>query len=420
MDNVAGLASGANFEGVIKIEEEKIRSHVDQVVRETVEQTLNGLLQAEADELCGAKRYARSPERLDTRAGHYDRQLHTQAGAVTLQVPRLRNLPFETEIIERYRRRESSVEEALVEMYLAGVSVRRVEDITEALWGTRVSPSTVSELNQKIYVQIEAWRNRPIEGQHAYVYLDGIWLKRSWGGEVKNVAVLVAIGVREDGYREILGVVEGLKEDTESWRNFLRHLKQRGLQGVRLIVSDKCLGLVEAAGEFYPDATWQRCMVHWYRNAMSVVPKGKVKEVMAMLKAIHAQEDRQAARDKAGLVSEKLDAMRLSQAATVVRDGVDETLSYMAFPREHWTRIRTNNVLERIMREIRRRTRVVGNFPDGKSALMLVAARLRHIAGTRWGKRVYLDMERLREATETPIDSTAARNMGENQTILNA
>ena len=420
MDNVAGLASGANFEGVIKIEEEKIRSHVDQVVRETVEQTLNGLLQAEADELCGAKRYARSPERLDTRAGHYDRKLHTQAGEVTLQVPRLRNLPFETEIIERYRRRESSVEEALVEMYLAGVSVRRVEDITEALWGTRVSPSTVSELNQKIYVQIEAWRNRPIEGEHAYVYLDGIWLKRSWGGEVKNVAVLVAIGVRSDGYREILGVVEGLKEDTESWRNFLRHLKQRGLQGVRLIVSDKCLGLVEAAGEFYPEATWQRCMVHWYRNVMSVVPRSKVKKVMAMLKAIHAQEDRQAARDKASLVAEKLDTMRLSQAATIVRVGVDETLSYMAFPREHWTRIRTNNMLERIMREIRRRTRVVGNFPDGKSALMLVAARLRHIAGTRWGKRIYLDMERLREATETPIDSVAARNMGENQTVLNA
>jgi putative transposase len=400
MDNVAGSASGENFAGVIQIEEEKIRSHVDQVVRETVEQTLNGLLQAEADELCGAKRYARSPERLDTRAGHYDRQLHTKAGEVTLQVPRLRNLPFETEIIERYRRRESSVEEALVEMYLAGVSVRRVEDITEALWGTRVSPSTVSELNQKIYAQIEAWRNRPIEGTHAYVYLDAIWLKRSWGGEVKNVAVLVAIGVREDGYREILGVAEGLKEDTESWRNFLRHLKQRGMQGVRLLVSDKCLGLVEAAGEFYPEATWQRCMVHWYRNVMSVVPKNKVKEVMAMLKAIHAQEDRQAARDKARLVTEKLDAMRLSQAATIVRDGIDETLSYMAFPREHWTRIRTNNVLERIMREIRRRTRVVGNFPDGKSAVMLVAARLRHIAGTRWGKRVYLDMERLREVKQ--------------------
>jgi transposase-like protein len=408
MEIVSQSGSGENFEGVIRIEEGKIRSHVDQVVRETVEQTLNGLLQAEADDLCGAQRYARSPERLDTRAGHYDRKLHTKAGEVTLQVPRLRNLPFETEIIERYRRRESSVEEALVEMYLAGVSVRRVEDITEALWGTRVSPSTVSELNQKIYVQIDAWRNRPIEGEHAYVYMDGIWLKRSWGGEVKNVAVLVAIGVRFDGYREILGVVEGLKEDTESWRNFLRHLKERGMKGVRLLISDKCLGLLEAWGEFYPEATWQRCMVHWYRNVMSVVPKGKVKEVMAMLKAIHAQEDRQAAHDKARLVADKLDTMRLSQAATVVRDGVDETLSYMAFPREHWTRIRTNNVLERIMREIRRRTRVVGNFPDGKSAVMLVAARLRHIAGTRWGKRVYLDMERLREVTHTAAEVAIA------------
>jgi transposase-like protein len=408
MDSVAGLANGGNFAGVIRIEEDKIRSHVDEVVRQTVEQTLNGLLEAEADELCGAKRYARSPERLDTRAGHYDRQLQTKAGEVTLNVPRLRSLPFETQIIERYRRRESSVEEALVEMYLAGVSVRRVEDITEALWGTRVSPSAVSELNQKIYAQIEAWRNRPIEGRHAYVYLDGIWLKRSWGGEVKNVAVLVAIGVREDGYREILGVAEGLKEDTESWRSFLRHLKQRGLNGVRLIVSDKCLGLVEAVGEFYPEAGWQRCMVHWYRNVMSVVPKGKVKEVVAMLKAIHAQEDRQAARGKAQAVVEKLEAMRLAQAATIVRTGVDETLSYMTFPREHWTRIRTNNVLERIMREIRRRTRVVGNFPDGKSAVMLVAARLRHIAGTKWGRRVYLDMARLSELEQAAVEMPVA------------
>jgi transposase-like protein len=408
MEMVSQSGSGENFAGVIRIEEGKIRSHVDQVVRETVEQTLNGLLQAEADELCGAKRYARSPERLDTRAGHYDRQLHTQAGEVTLSVPRLRNLPFETEIIERYRRRESSVEEALVEMYLAGVSVRRVEDITEALWGTRVSPSTVSELNQKIYTQIDTWRNRPIEGEHAYIYLDGIWLKRSWGGEVKNVAVLVAIGVRSDGYREILGVVEGVKEDTESWRNFLRHLKQRGLQGVRLLISDKCLGLVEAVGEFYPEATWQRCLVHWYRNVMSVVPKNKGKEAMAMLKAIHAQEDCPAAREKARLVAEKLDSMRLSQAATIVREGVDETLSYMAFPREHWIRIRTNNVLERMMREIRRRTRVVGNFPDGRSAVMLVAARLRHIAGTRWGQRIYLDMNRLREAKQAATEVAIA------------
>jgi putative transposase len=389
---------GSNLVGAIRVEEDQVRRHVDEVVRQSVEETLNGLLQAEADQLCGAERYERSPERLDTRAGHYERKLQTKAGEVSLQVPRLRSLPFETQIIERYRRRESSVEEALVEMYLAGVSVRRVEDITEALWGTRISPSTVSELNQKIYQQIDTWRNQPIERQYPYIYLDGIWLKRSWGGEVKNVAVLVAIGVAADGHRDILGVVEGMKEDAESWRGFLRHLKARGLEGVRLVISDKCLGLVEALGEFYPEAAWQRCIVHFYRNVFTVVPTGKVKEVAAMLKAIHAQEDRQAARLKAQAVVEKLHVLRLEKAAGIVCEGVEETLSYMAFPREHWTRLRTNNALERIMKEIRRRTRVVGSFPDGHSALMLVAARLRHIAGTKWGSRRYLDMDRLFEA----------------------
>lgn len=407
MTNVEHGTKEASFQDVIRIDAEQVRSHVDEVVRSTVEETLNSLLDAEADELCGARRYERSPERLDTRSGHYQRKLLTKAGEVELKVPRLRSLPFETQIIERYRRRESSVEEALVEMYLAGVSVRRVEDITEALWGERVSPSTVSALNQKIYEQIEAWRNRPLEGTHAYVYLDGIWLKRTWGGEVKNVAVLVALGVREDGYREILGVLEGAKEDTESWRTFLRHLKQRGLHGVRLIVSDKCLGLVEALAEFYPEAAWQRCAVHFYRNVFTCVPKSKVKEVAAMLKAIHAQEDRTAAREKALAVADKLTTLRLGQAAEIVRAGHDETLSYMAFPREHWTRLRTNNMLERIMREIRRRTRVVGAFPDGQSALMLVAARLRHIAGTKWGTRCYLDMERLREPVEHALPIAA-------------
>jgi len=407
MKSVAGSDEIAEINGVIRIEEEKLRSHVDEVVRSSVEETLNGLLDAEADRICNAKRYERTPDRVDTRAGSYERKLHTKAGEVTLQVPRLRTLAFETQIIERYRRRESSVEEALVEMYLAGVSVRRVEDITEALWGTRVSPSTVSELNQKIAGRIEAWRNRPIEGSHPYVFLDGVWLKRSWGGEVKNVAVLVAIGVGEDGYREILGVCEGAKEDKESWRAFLRRLKERGLKGVRLITSDKCLGLVESIPEFYPEASWQRCMVHWQRNVLSEVPRSKSREVAAMLKAIHAQEDKLAAMAKGRDVVEKLRAMKLAKAADLVAESLGETLSYMAFPREHWRRIRTNNPLERIMKEIRRRTRVVGAFPDGRSALLLVAARLRHIAGTKWGTRKYLDMGRLEEAivATEPVDA---------------
>ncbi|NCX92534.1 MAG: IS256 family transposase [Rhodobacteraceae bacterium] len=380
---------------IIQLDEDQLREHLDRKITESVEETLNGLLDAEADRLCGASRYERSNDRVDTRAGHYTRKLHTKAGEVHLKVPKLRSLPFETQIIERYRRRESSVEEALMEMYLAGVSVRRVEDITEALWGVKVGPSTVSDLNQKIYDQIEQWRMKPLEGKHPYIFLDGLWLKRSWGGEVRNVSVLVAVGVNEDGYREILGVAEGAKEDKESWRNFLRYLKDRGLKGVNLVVSDKCLGLVEALAEFYPDSDWQRCTVHFYRNVWTMVPSGKVKEVSAMLKAIHAQEDLEAARSKAHDVVAKLNTMKLKNAANLVDNGIEETLLYMKYPREHWRNLRTNNPLERLIREVRRRTRVVGNFPDGNSALMLVAARLRHIAGTKWGLRRYLDMTRL-------------------------
>jgi putative transposase len=263
----------AKLSQVIQIDEGKIQAPLGEVVRSTVEETLNALLDAEADRLCRAERHERTEARQDTRAGSYQRQLQTQAGTVRLQVPKLRTLPFETAIIERYRRRESSVEEALVEMYLAGVSVRRVEDLTEALWGTRGSPSTVSELNQKIYAQIEAWRHRPIEGNHPYVFLDGRWLKRSWGGEVRNVSLLVAIGVNEQGFREVLAVAEGSKEDQASWTAFLRHLKERGLKGVRLFIPDKCLGLVESLGEFYPEALWQRCAVGLLRNVFFLATK---------------------------------------------------------------------------------------------------------------------------------------------------
>src|SRR6476661_8931157 len=382
---------------VIRIDDERIKGHLDRVVRGTVEETLNSLLDAEADRLCNAQRYERTEARRDTRAGHYEGGLHTKAGEVTLKVPKLRRQTFETAIIERYRRRETSVEEALIEMYLAGVSVRRVEDITEALWGTRVSPSTVSDLNKKIYETIEAWRNRPITGEHPYVYLDGIVMKRSWAGEVRNVSLLVAIAVNSEGYREILGIVEGAKEAKAGWSGFLKHLKERGLKGVRLIISDACIGLAESAAEYYPDACWQRCVVHFYRNVFSHVPRPKMREAAAMLKAIHAAEDVAEAREKALRVRAKLREQRMTKAAELVESGIEETFAYYAFPEEHWRRIRTNNPLERILREIRRRTRVVGAFPDGQSALNLAAARLRHIAGSEWSTKRYLSMEFLND-----------------------
>ena len=215
----------------------------------------------------------------------------------------------------------------------------------------------------------------------------------------------MAIGVGEDGYRQVLGVSEGSKEDAASWLSFLRNLKDRGLAGVRLIVSDKCLGLLEGIGDVFPEAKWQRCVVHFYRNVMTVVPKGRVKEVMAMLKAVHALEDRAAAEEKVAQVARKLQEMKLRDAAALVKQGIGETLAYRAYPREHWRSLRTNNPLERINREIRRRTRSVGAFPDGKSALMLVAARLRHIAGTAWGAKRYMDMEKLKNPEITELAS---------------
>ena len=245
---------------IIEINEEKVKDHLGNFVRKTVEETLNLML--EADQLCQAQKHQRSAERQGYRSGHYQRNLHTRAGDVKLNIPKLKKITFESAIIERYKRREISVEEAMIQMYLAGVSVRRVEDITEALWGTKVSPGTISNLKKKIYEGIEKWRNLPLAKHYSYVYLDGIWLKRSWDSQVKNVSVLVAIGVNQEGFREILGVSEGAKEDKESWARFLRYLKKRGLEKIDLVISDKSLGLMESIVDFYPQAQWQRCIVH--------------------------------------------------------------------------------------------------------------------------------------------------------------
>ena len=382
-------------DNIVQLNTELIHNELKNLVKNSVEETLNAMLDAEADKLVNAERYARDEDRQGYRAGHYDRSFTTTAGEVNLRMPKLKGVTFETAIIERYRRRETSVEEALIEMYLAGVSVRRVEDITEALWGTKVSPGTISNLNKKAYENIEKWRNRPLGGKYPYLYVDGIFLKRCWGGEYENASVLIAIGVTEDGYREILGAAEGLKEDLESWKNFFVWLKSRGLDGVKLVIGDRALGMVESIGQVFPEAKYQRCTVHFYRNVLSSVPHQKIGSVAKMLKAIHAQEDKTAAREKAHQVVQKLQSMKLSKAAKVVETGFEETLTFMSFPAQHWFRIRTNNTLERLNREIKRRTKVVGTFPDGESALMLVCARLRHVAASVWGSKRYLNMEHL-------------------------
>ena len=201
-------------------------------------------------------------------------------------------------------------------------------------------------------------------------------------------------------YREVLGAAEGMKEDKSSWVSFFQWLRGRGLDGVKLVVGDKCLGMLEAVGEVFPEAKYQRCTVHFYHKVLSVTPRSKVTLIAKMLKVIHAQESKKAAREKAKAVVEQLRSIKLKEATKKVEDGIEETLTYCDFPSEHWTRIRTNNVIERLNRDIRRRTHLVGSFPDTNSALMLVCARLRHMADTQWGNKKYMNMKHLEAAVE--------------------
>ena len=385
-------------ESIVSINEESLRLDIKELVKNTVRDVINQLLEEEADELVNAERYERTAEREAYRSGHYKRKLVTSAGEVELDVPKLRGATFQTAVIERYRRRETSVEEAIIEMYLAGVSTRRIEDVSQILWGAGVSAGTVSNLNDKAFASVEEWRNRPLEGEYPYVFVDGVYLKRSWGGSYENVSVMVAIGVNGDGDREVIGCAEGFTESKDSWKEFLLWLRGRGLSGVRMVTGDKSLGMLGALEEVFPQAKYQRCTVHFYRNVLGKVPGRKRERAARMPKAMHAQESLEASVAKAEGVASDLGAMRLGAAAKVAREGCAETLTYTAFPMSHWVRIRTNNAIERLNREIRRRTRVVGTFPDGKSALMPVTAGLKHVAESEWGGRRYLDVPMLKEA----------------------
>lgn len=211
---------------ILQVDENMLETRLDRLVSEKVEQLLN----AEADEITGAARYERTGDRKAYRVGHYERDLTVKAGTVTLKVPKLKGALFESAVIERYRRREQSVEEALIDMYLAGVSTRQVDDVSQLLWGDRMPSQTLSDKLKKVYADIDEWRGRPLEQDYPYLFMDGAWHKRCWGGSVENVSILVAVGVGMDGRREVLSVAEGMKEDSESWREFIKGMLARGLK----------------------------------------------------------------------------------------------------------------------------------------------------------------------------------------------
>ena len=257
---------------IVSFDEQAVKDELRELVRKTIEETINAMLDEEADRLVGAGPYERTDERAAYRAGHYERGFTTTSGQVALKMPKLKGMRFATAVIERYKRRETSVEEAIIEIHLAGVSTRRIEDVGEILWGAGVSAGTVSNLNDKAFKSVDEWRCRPLTREYPYVYVDGIYLKRSWGGSYENVAVMVAIGVNEDGYREVIGCAEGFTESAECWRDFLSRLKSRGLRGMRMFVGDKAAGMVGSIAEVFPDAKYQRCTVHFYRNVLATNP----------------------------------------------------------------------------------------------------------------------------------------------------
>ena len=266
---------------------------------------------------------------------------------MTVRVPKLKGAVFESAVIERYRRREESVEEALIDMYLAGVSTRRVDDISQALWGERMPSQTLSDQLKKVYVQIDQWRQRPLQQPYPYVFMDGVWHKRSWGGAVENVSVLVAIGVGLDGHREVIGVAEGMKEDATSWRNFIASLIARGLRGVRMVTGDRCAGLVNTVGELLPEARYQRCMVHFMRNVLARVSPRHTRWAADALKAIFAMESRESALAKAEQVASEMEERKLREAAKCLREGINETTTYLPddHPVEHRRRLRANTMI---------------------------------------------------------------------------
>ena len=320
---------------ILQVDENMLETRLDRLVSEKVEQLLNAMLDAEADEITGAARYERTGDRKAYRAGHYERDLTVKAGTVTLRVPKLKGALFESAVIERYRRREQSVEEALIDMYLAGVLTRQVDDISRLLWGERMPPQTLSDKLKGVYAQIDEWRNRPLERSYPYLFVDGVWHKRTWGGSVENVSVLVAIGVDDTGHREVVGVAEG----------------------------DRCAGLVSTVNAMLPDARYQRCVVHFMRNVLSRVSRKHAAWAAGALKAVFAMESRDAAlrkaedvaaqmesRDaalrKAEDVAAQMESRGLKAAASCLREGIGESTTYLLddYPVEHRRRIRTNNM----------------------------------------------------------------------------
>jgi putative transposase len=388
------LAREEEFERTVKRDvEARVRQGVKAVLEEVLEEEMTEHLKAGYREL--------TPTRRGERNGYYQRNLLTPAGKIErLEVPRDREGEFVTEVFERYKRMTGDVEEAVLEMYLSGISVRKIAGVTDALSKVRIGKDAVSRIASRLEEQQKEWRERPLEQkEYPYLYLDATYLKVRWGARVTSMALLACVGVDEEGFREVLAVEVAGSEKGAAYASLLRELIDRGLKGVHLVVSDDHEGIKAAVLGELPGAEWQRCAVHFQRNVLSYVPTSSMAEVAEDLSAIFKVSREKTARTLAEEFVE-LYAKSYPKAIAVFEAGIEDALTYLRYPGSHHARLRSTNMLERLFKEVKRRTRVVGVFPNETSASTL-ATEIALRSSEEWALRRYLTMDAL-EAVGKP------------------
>jgi putative transposase len=332
------------------------------------------LMEMEVEEHIGASRHERSLERIGQRNGYRQRSWDTRVGTVELSVPRVRDSSYFPSLLEPRRRAERALSAVVQEAYVHGVSTRKVDELVKALGMTGISKSRVSELCEELDSEVGRFRGRPLEGSYPYLWVDATYLKARQDGRVVSVAVVIAVGVRaETGEREVLGLDVGPSEDGAFWASFLRSLVARGLSGVRLVTSDAHRGLKGAIEVVLQGASWQRCRVHFMRNALSLMPKAAQEMVGATIRTVFAQPDARSAREQWRRVSDGF-RVRFPKLSELMEEAEEDVLAYASFPAEHWQKIWSNNPLERLNKEVKRRTGVVGIFPNEEAVIRLVGA----------------------------------------------
>ncbi|EKP95148.1 IS256-like element ISTsu1 family transposase [Thermaerobacter subterraneus] len=370
-------------------------------LREGLRWLAQQLMELEVRERIGAQRYERTETRKTSRNGYRSRPWDTRVGTIELRIPKLRQGSDFPSLLEPRRRAERALVAVVQEAYVQGVSTRKVDDLVRALGLDGISKSEVSRLCAELDEQMERFRNRPLEGEYPYLWLDAKPIKVRQDHRVVNMAAVIAVGVTRTGQLEVLGFDVGAAETYEFWLAFLRSLVARGLKGVRLVISDAHEGLKRAISEVLAGASWQRCRVHFMRNLLARVPKHAQPMVAALVRTIFAQPDLASAREQLEHVAANLD-QRFPQAAALLRDAVEDVLAYMAFPAEHWRRIHSTNVLERLNRELARRCNVVGICPNVAAVLRLLGALLEEQQDEWLVSRRYFSLESMAKIDANP------------------